>query len=100
MPHPHEQKLHDVVNSTTLASLRERVAALTAGTSTRPPSARPTPLPTADLSQSRRLMVELLECCIPRPVPITCHAGAASEWARGRAGPRQAGGSHEIAKGA
>src|SRR6516164_8081470 len=35
MPHPHEQKLQDVVNSLTSESLRDRVLARTAGTSMR-----------------------------------------------------------------
>src|SRR5215471_374559 len=55
MPHPHEQKLHDVVNSATFASLSCSVAAATAGMSTMPESARPTPPPTVTFSQSRRL---------------------------------------------
>src|SRR5215472_3205422 len=41
MPHPHEQKLQDVVNSLTSESLRDRVLARTAGTSMGPLKASP-----------------------------------------------------------
>src|SRR6478672_594361 len=55
MPHPHEQKLQEVVNSLTFASFNSFVAAFTAGTSRRPPSASPVPPPMLAFSQSRRL---------------------------------------------
>src|SRR3954447_26730499 len=57
MPQPHEQKLHEVVNSLTFASLKVFAAAFTAGTSRRPPSASPVPPPSVVFSQSRRLRV-------------------------------------------
>src|SRR4029079_16728502 len=57
MPQPHEQKLHDVVNSLTAESFRSFVAARMAGTSRRPPSARPPPPPNVSRNRSRRLMV-------------------------------------------
>src|SRR4029077_16544055 len=57
MPHPHEQKLQDVVNSLTLASFNFSVAALTAGMSMNSPTASPAAAPTPALNQSRRLMV-------------------------------------------
>src|SRR5262245_17852184 len=55
MPQPHEQKLHDVVNSLMSESLRSWVAALTAGQSSRPPTARPVPPPNVILNTSLRL---------------------------------------------
>src|ERR1700745_3894944 len=56
MPHPHEQKLQEVVNSLTCESFRLFVAALIVGTSRSPPSARAAPPPTLALSHSLRLM--------------------------------------------
>src|SRR6516225_4407153 len=60
MPHPHEQKLHEVVNSRTSRSFNCCVAARTEGTSRTPASARPSPPPppTAVLSHSLRLSKE------------------------------------------
>src|SRR5215472_17011726 len=55
MPQPHEQKLQEVVNSFTFASFKVSVAALTAGKSTRPSSARPALPATATFNQSLRL---------------------------------------------
>src|SRR5215469_11599978 len=55
IPHPHEQKLQDVVNSRTSESFNFCLAALTAGTSMRLPRASPTPPPTLALNQSLRL---------------------------------------------
>src|SRR4029077_9295478 len=57
MPHPQEQKLHEVVNSLTSESFKFFVAARIAGTSRSPPSASPTPPPTVRLNRSRRLTV-------------------------------------------
>src|SRR3954463_5812552 len=59
MPHPHEQKLHEVVNSLTFESFRSLVAARIAGTSSRPPIASPAPLPTVSLNRSLRVRVDL-----------------------------------------
>jgi hypothetical protein len=56
MPHPHEQKLHEVVNSLTFASFNFCVAALTVDRSRRSPSASPAPPPIVNLNQSRRLI--------------------------------------------
>src|SRR3954469_19152655 len=56
MPHPHEQKLHEVVNSLTFASLSSWLAALTLERSRISASASPTPPPTAIFNQLRRLM--------------------------------------------
>jgi hypothetical protein len=58
MPHPHEQKLHDVVNSLTFDSFRSSVAARMARTSRSPPSANPDPPLRVSLNRSRRLMVD------------------------------------------
>src|SRR3954468_8008541 len=55
MPQPHEQKLQEVENSLISASLRDSVAAWSAGQSRRPPTASPAPPPTVILSRSRRL---------------------------------------------
>ena len=55
MPQPHEQKLHEVVNSLTFESFKSFAAACTAGTSRSPPSASPAPPPTVAFSQSLRL---------------------------------------------
>ena len=54
MPHPHEQKLHEVVNSLTSESFKSFVAARIAGTSRSPPIANPVPPPTVNFSQSLR----------------------------------------------
>src|SRR5215469_5728432 len=56
MPHPHEQKLQEVVNSLTCESFRLFVAALIVGTSRSPPSASAALPPTLALSHSLRLM--------------------------------------------
>ena len=58
MPHPHEQKLQEVVNSLTSESFRSFVAARIAGTSSSPPSASPAPPPMVSLNSSRRLNVD------------------------------------------
>src|SRR5215213_7883212 len=58
MPHPHEQKLHEVVNSLTSASFRSRVAARIAVTSRRPPTASPAPPAKVSLNSSLRFMPE------------------------------------------
>ena len=58
MPHPHEQKLHEVVNSLTSESFKSFVAARTAGTSRSPPSASPAPPPKVSLSRSLRLIAD------------------------------------------
>ena len=55
MPQPHEQKLHEVVNSVTLVSFSFWASALTAGKSITPPNARPMPPPIATFNQSLRL---------------------------------------------
>src|SRR5262252_9899316 len=52
MPQPHEQKLHEVVNSFTSESFRSLVAAFKAGRSSKLPSAKP---PTLPLNHCRRL---------------------------------------------
>ena len=57
MPQPHEQKLHEVVNSFTFESFNFWVAALTVDKSRRPSSASPTLPPTAVLNQSLRLIL-------------------------------------------
>ena len=59
MPHPHEQKLHEVVNSLTSESFKSFVAARIAGTSRSPPSASPAPPPRVSLNRSLRLIVDL-----------------------------------------
>ena len=59
MPHPHEQKLQEVVNSLTSESFRSCVAARIAGTSRSPPSASPDPPPRVSLNRSLRLIVDL-----------------------------------------
>src|SRR5580765_2687668 len=59
MPHPHEQKLHEVVNSLTFESFKSFVAARIAGTSKSPPSASPDPPPKVSRNKSRRLIVGL-----------------------------------------
>src|SRR5215469_6247494 len=61
MPHPHEQKLQDVVNSLTLASFRSCAAALTVDMSSRPLSARPALPPTVMLNHSLRVIREGLD---------------------------------------
>src|SRR3954449_13316817 len=58
IPQPHEQKLHEVVNSLTSESFRSLVAARTSETSRRPPSASPAPPPRVSLSRSRRLTAD------------------------------------------
>src|SRR6188508_2396823 len=58
MPHPHEQKLHEVVNSLTSESFMSCVAARIAGTSMSPPSASPDPPAKVSLKRSLRLIVE------------------------------------------
>ncbi len=55
MPHPHEQKLHEVVNSVTCATFNFSVAAATVGRSSNPLSANPAPAPAANRNRSRRL---------------------------------------------
>src|SRR5580700_5886229 len=54
MPHPHEQKLQEVVNSAISESFHSCVAARTVGTSRKPPTARPTLLRAAALNHSLR----------------------------------------------
>ena len=56
-PHPHEQKLHEVVNSLTAESFKSFVAARIAGTSRSPPSASPAPPPRVNLNRSLRVML-------------------------------------------
>jgi hypothetical protein len=56
MPHPHEQKLQEVVNSLTFDSFMSAVAARMAGTSRSPPTANPEPPPSVSLNRSRRLI--------------------------------------------
>src|SRR6516162_8655779 len=65
IPHPHEQKLHEVVNSLTLASFNSCAAALTLDRSMSPSSASPTLPPSVAFSKSLRLMV--FELCVRRP---------------------------------
>src|SRR5580692_6139154 len=55
MPHPHEQKLQEVVNSLTSESFSICVLARTASTSTKAPSASPAQPPAAVLNQSLRV---------------------------------------------
>src|SRR5688572_7876064 len=55
MPHPHEQKLQEVVNSLTSESFSSFVAALTAERSTSPSSARPAPPHSVRPNSSLRL---------------------------------------------
>src|SRR6185295_5346326 len=55
IPHPHEQKLHEVVNSLTSESFKSFVAARTAETSRSPPSASPAPPPRVSFNRSLRL---------------------------------------------
>src|SRR5690242_13601183 len=69
MPQPHEQKLHEVVNSLTSESFRSLVAARTAETSTSPSRARPAAVQKVSLKRSRRLMVP------GAPIPSTGLAG-------------------------
>src|SRR5262249_50184516 len=57
IPHPHEQKLQEVVNSLTFESFNSFVAALTAATSISPPIASPTLPPTLALNHSLRPIV-------------------------------------------
>src|SRR5258705_10763163 len=59
MPHPHEQKLHEVVNSLTSESFKSFVAARTAETSRRPPSASPAPPPRVSFNRSLRLTIDV-----------------------------------------
>src|SRR4029077_12744724 len=59
MPHPHEQKLHEVVNSLTSESFNSFVAARIAGTSRSPPSASPAPPPRVSRKRALRLIVDL-----------------------------------------
>src|SRR5689334_873969 len=61
MPHPHEQKLHDVVNSLTLESFRFCVLARTAGRSTKLASASPAQPPALFFSHSLRESCDALE---------------------------------------
>src|ERR1700746_3590361 len=63
IPQPHEQKLHEVVNSLTFASFRFSAAALTLDKSSSPPRASPVPPPIVILSHSRRLTP-----CVPAEV--------------------------------
>jgi hypothetical protein len=56
MPHPHEQKLHEVVNSLTFASFKFCVAARTVDTSMSPLSASPAPPPAPNLNNCLREM--------------------------------------------
>src|SRR6516225_2060133 len=77
MPHPHEQKLHEVVNSRTSLSFNCCVAARTEGTSRRPASARPSPPPpTAVLRYSLRLSKES-----PFPEVFLSHLSIGSPYA-------------------
>src|SRR3954471_23365369 len=55
MPHPHEQKLQEVVNSLTFVSFNFLAAAFTAVISRSPPSPNPTLPPTASFNHSLRL---------------------------------------------
>src|SRR6266478_696962 len=74
MPHPHEQKLQEVVNSLKFESFSSFVAALTVRTSMSPPSARPTLPPMLALNQSRRPIVEgfLVEGELPLSLREAC----------------------------
>src|SRR5690242_2312945 len=55
IPHPHEQKLHEVVNSLTSESFISRAAAFIAGQSTSPASGNPDAPPTDSFRNARRL---------------------------------------------
>src|SRR6476620_1368031 len=55
MPHPHEQKLHEVVYSFTCESFSFCEAALTVGMSRIPLTASPAPAPRVNFSMSLRL---------------------------------------------
>src|SRR5215467_6415492 len=55
MPHPQEQKLHEVVNSWIWESFRSFAAALTSAAFRTPSRARPAPPQRVSLSRSRRL---------------------------------------------
>src|SRR6188768_3216398 len=79
IPHPHEQKLHEVVNSLTSESFRSCVAARISATSRSPPKARPDPPPTVSLNRSLRLMVEL---SIASPSSVGGKAADPGLWAR------------------
>src|SRR6187455_3149455 len=65
MPHPHEQKLQEVVNSLTFDSFMSAVAARMARTSRSPPSANPDPPPRVSLNRSRRLIDDFREGAQP-----------------------------------
>src|SRR6185295_19632163 len=83
MPHPHEQKLQEVVNSLTSESFRSFVAARIAGTSRSPPSASPAPPPKVSFNRSRRLIVGL---GVPRPsagLPERFRIGASRDSSMG-----------------
>src|SRR5215475_4978839 len=56
MPHPQEQKLHEVVNSWTLESFRFLAAARTVDISSRPLSARPALPPSVMFNHSLRVI--------------------------------------------
>src|SRR6187431_1338999 len=58
MPQPHEQKLHEVVNSLTFESFISCVAVRIARTSRSSPSASPAPPATVRRKRSRRLIWE------------------------------------------
>ena len=65
MPHPHEQKLHEVVNSLTSESFKSFVAARTSETSRSPSSARSRSPQRVSLSRSRRLTVGAGAAAVP-----------------------------------
>src|SRR6185369_17737396 len=71
MPHPHEQKLHEVVYSLTLESFRVLFAALTSPMFNRLATPSPAPPPIAPLSHALRLRIfkeflaESFPTCLP-----------------------------------
>ena len=67
MPQPHEQKLHEVVNSLTSESFKSFVAARIAGTSRSPPTASPAPPPTVSLNRSLRVIVRRRIASVDHP---------------------------------
>src|SRR6185436_8601077 len=97
MPHPHEQKLQEVVNSLTSESFRSFVAARIAGTSRSPPSASPDPPPKVSFNRSLRFIVGGFRIGAPGDLSIgllrvtadrDCHVALARTASTAKLNPR------------
>src|SRR4051794_31964617 len=99
MPHPHEQKLHEVVNSAISVSFMVRAAASSAGQWSNPPTARPAPPPTVIFSASLRLKRLSLDALTSPPgSPARAGFGGPVQTARHRSEATPTGSSAAVAE--